>query len=124
MSYIRSTSNKELLYIFANMNGIVEFHRGPELVGKMPQEIFNGLIDKYIENFCDDVEFHDATITEVFYKEPERLGGEFKMRLEYNHEWGIEMQDVTWYYIARSNYGRNKPRWKIRLLRRFFGYII
>ena len=124
MSYIRSTSNNENLYVFANMGAIVEFHKGTELIGTMPQDVFNGLIDKYIENFCEDTEFHGAMISEVFYKQPERLGGEFKMRLEYNHEWGIEMQDVTWYYIARSNYGRSIPRWKIRLLRRLFGYII
>jgi hypothetical protein len=118
MSYIRSTSNDEHLYIFANMDGIVEFHRGTELVGTMPQEIFNVLIDLYIQHFCEDVEFHDANVREMF------VDGKPITRLEYKHNWQLDMQYVTWYYIARSNYGRSMPRWKRKLLRKFFGYII
>jgi len=121
MSYIRSTSNPEGLYIFANMSGIVEFHRFSEHVGDMPQDLFNVLIDSFIENYCEDTEFQKASIKEIFIEGKDRLGGEFNMRLEYEHKWHIDMSYVTWYYIARSNYGRSKPFWKTRLMRRLFG---
>jgi len=115
MSYIRSTSNDEHLYIFANMNSVVEFHKGTELVGTIPQDMFNMLIDMWIENYCEDVEFHDITVEDII------VDGELVIRLDFNHKWHIDMQYVTWYYIARSNYGRSKPFWKTRLMRRLFG---
>ena len=115
MSYIRSTSNDEHLYVFCNMNEIVEFHKGENYVGKMPVDIFNMLIDIWIENGQEDAEFHDATIIDTF------IGGEPFIRLEYEHKWHLDMQFVTWYYIARSNYGRSKPFWRTRLMRRLFG---
>ena len=81
----------------------------------MPVDIFNQLIDIWIENGYDDAEFHDADVKEIW------TGGEHMMKLEYNHKWHIDMSYVTWYYIARSNYGRSKPFWRTRLIRRLFG---
>ena len=97
------------------MGGIVEFHRFTEHVGNMPVDVFNGLIDTWIENCCEDTEFHNAIVSDVI------VDGKPFTLLHYNHEWDIYMQYVTWYYIARSNYGRSKPFWKTRLIRRFFG---
>ena len=118
MSYIRSTSNPEGLYIFCNMNDVVEFHKGSDFIGVMPAHVFNVLIDSYIEKSMEDAEFHDARIEEIFED------GEIKMKLSYGHHWEIVMWDTTWYYIARSNYGRSKPFWKTRLRRRLLGFWI
>jgi hypothetical protein len=102
------------------MNDVVEFHKGPELIGLMPAKIFNVLIDIWVEGLYEDCEFHDASIKEIFVNVNDRLGGEFYQRLSYNH-WHLDMSYTTWYYIARSNYGRSKPFWRIRLMRKLFG---
>ena len=112
MSYIRSPYNPEGLYIWAQVDGLCRFMVGPEIIGTMPENVSNVLIDMYVENHDEYTEFHDAKVEEVWVE------GELKMRLSYE-DWHIDMWDVTWYYIARSNYGRSKPRWKWKLMRRF-----
>ena len=127
MSYIRSPYNPEGLYIWSQVDGMCHFMIGPDMVGKIPTEVFNQLIDNYIENHDEYTEVGDARIEEVWIdvsgeKIPEDdvnpQKNELRMRLSYK-DWHIDMWDVTWYYVARSNYGRSKPRWKWKLLRRF-----
>jgi len=118
MSYIRSTSNPEGLYIWGQEDGNCRFMVGPDIVGTMPTHVFNVLIDLYVDSHEEYTEFRDAKIEEVWTGDPMN-GGEVKMRLSYGHKWHIDMWDATWYYIARSNYGRSKPRWKQKLMRRF-----
>jgi hypothetical protein len=120
MSYIRSPYNPEGLYIWSQLDGMCVFMMGEDIIGKMPSDIFDALIDIYIEDPDDEyTEFHDARVEEVWIDTEN--GKELRTRLSYNHEWEIDMWDVTWYYIARSNYGRSKPRWKLRWMRRIFG---
>ena len=118
MSYIRSGSNDEHLYIFCNMSDVVEFHKGGEFVGTMPANVFNKLIDMWIENSQEDTDHEGAVVSEVW------VDGEPFTLLHYDHQWDIYMQHVTWYYIARSNYGRSKPFWKTRIRRRLLGFWI
>lgn len=115
MSYIRSPYNPEGLYIWSQDDGMCHFMIGPNMIGKIPTNIFNGLIDTYIENFNNEyIEFHDACVEEVWVDSGK--GNELKTRLSYE-DWHIDMWDVTWYYIARSNYGRSKSSWRMRLMR-------
>jgi len=124
MSYIRGIYNPEGLYLFENMQGFVEVHQGPEYLGRIPAKLFNKLIDKHIENYDDYTEVVDnfnncnLSLTEVFEE------GGIKKVLKYHRMEPIKMWDVTWEYIARSNYGRSKPFWRIRLVRRLFGPIV
>jgi len=116
VSYIRSTTNPEGLYIVGTGKE-VEFYKGCEYPGVMPPDVFNKLIDKWIENYQEDTEIEGAKIEEVWIN---AKGDPSRMRLSYK-DWYIDMWYVTWYYIARSNYGRSKSPWKQRLMRRFFG---
>ena len=97
------------------MDDIVEFYKGKQHVGNMPVDTFNGLIDSWIENNQENTEYHDAIVTDVL------VDGKPFILLHYNHEWDIYMQGVTWYYVARSNYGRSKPFWRTRVMRMLFG---
>ena len=123
MSYIRNIYNPEGLYIFGNFKGQIEFHQGSDFLGTIPTETFDKLIDTYVENGYEECavkySFSDcvASIKEVIDKEG------VKILLTYSGVKPMEvvMWDVTWYYIARSNYGRSKPHWKLRLMRRLFG---
>lgn len=110
MSYIRSTSNPEGLYILGTHRN-VEFHKGEDFIGHMPQEIFNVLIDNYVDSYGEDCEFHDASVREIF------SDGSYVMRLMYE-DWYIDMWDVTWYFIAHSNYGRSKSKCKQKRIKR------
>jgi len=115
MSYIRSTSNPEKLYIFGNMAGDVEIYQGPKLIGYIPGDNFDKFIDLYIDNFCEDIEYNGIKIETVF---PKDTGNGIKERLSYG-DWFIDMYDVTWYYIARSNYGRSKGKF-FHFIRKIF----
>jgi hypothetical protein len=106
------------------MDGYVEVYQGPEYLGKIPAKLFNRLIDKYIENFDDYTEVVDSFNNDRLYvKEVIEKEG-VKKELKYFGMEPIKMWDVTWEYIARSNYGRSKPFWRIRLVRRLFGPIV
>ena len=124
MSYIRSPYNPEGLYIFENMNEFVEIHQGSEYMGRIPAKLFNRLIDKYIENYDDYTEVIQESNNHRLYVKEVIEGLGVKKVLKYEGLEPIKMWDVTWEYIARSNYGRTKPFWRIRLVRRLFGPII
>lgn len=131
MSYIRSPYNPEALYIWGEGNNRCRFMKGSEIVGTMPTDIFNGLIKAYVkEDVClsdGHVEYKEARVEEVWVNikgekvdeddvKPEK--NELRTRLSYK-DWHIDMWDVTWYYIAHSNYFRFKQRILIRLLKIF-----
>lgn len=96
MSYIRSISNPEGLYIFGSEEG-VEIMRGSEMIGVIPTEVFTGLIKEYIDGFCENCEYKGASIKEKW------ILGHPKTVLSYNN-FNIIMWEVTWYYIASNNY--------------------
>ena len=96
MSYIRTTSNPERLYIWANAESVF-IQMGWNEIGSMPEHIFNGLIKKYIKNSYDDTKYKGAEI-----KEARDEAGNFKMELSFG-DWNCLMWRVTWDYIALSN---------------------
>lgn len=123
MSYIRSTSNPEELYIFSSGKE-VEVHQGPELIGKLPTKVMNGLIKKYIKkNQPDKCKHKGAKVEEVWVildddrtilqekgddkfslDEAKKGNTEVMTKLSYG-DWEVYMYYVTWYYIAHSNVG-------------------
>ena len=88
MSYIRSTSNPEGLYIWGDQKEVT-IVKG-----------FNGLIKKYHKNFSD-CKFKEAEIKEI------KSGKNFKMCLSFNN-WKCIMWNVTWDYIVLSNIKKTK----------------
>ena len=93
MSYIRSTSNPEKLYIWSNGDEVT-IMMGNETVGTIPTSIFNGLIKESLNNYFDECEYKDASISDD--------ENDFKIRLKYKNI-DISMYFVTWYYIVNSN---------------------
>ena len=119
MSYIRSTSNPEALYIWSEANGDCVFLMGTEIVGKMPREVFDGLIKLYVEE--GDIEYthyKDAKVEELIDGTEWDGNTRLATRLSYK-DWHIDMWAVTWYYIAHSNYFRVKPNFWEKILHRF-----
>lgn len=97
MSYIRSTSNPEGLYIWGD-GKTVTITKGPKTIGYIPTNIFHGLIKKYNQNFYpDECSYKGASIKEV------HIGKNFKVQLSYDN-WKVNMWDVTWHYIVSVNY--------------------
>lgn len=101
MSYIRCTSNPEGLYIWSNGETVI-VQMGSIDIGKIPTNIFNGLIKKYIGNYNYDVKYNGAEIKEI-----QDGIGNFKMELSYDN-WSCLMWRVTWDYIVLSNIGSIK----------------
>jgi hypothetical protein len=113
MSYIRSTGNPEAMYIWGDADCTVTVMKGPDVIGTLPTDVMDGLINKYINGNCpDDCDYKGAKVEEVWIPVPtERITEEMKImslvstpmvRLSYG-DWKVDMWDVTWYYIARSN---------------------
>ena len=111
MSYIRSTSNLEGLYIWGDGKD-ANISKGGDLdrIRKIPQRIFDGLCKKYYKSFGANTKYKGASVKEIFVKSGKKqtklekmLGiedGEFQTRLSYK-DWYIDMWRVTWEYIAR-----------------------
>lgn len=116
MSYIRSLSNPEGLYVIHGISGKAEFFlNDPKRFLCMPAEIFNGLLDKYVRQ---DAEEHSSEGNEVYLHQgaslkylapPEQMAAfgrsceDWKWFLHYE-DWQqpIEMWDVTLDYIAQE----------------------
>lgn len=115
MSYIRSTSNPEGLYIWGDDKN-VNIVFGKELIKYIPIKIFDGLLNKYNKSCGNGVKFKGASIKETFISDGKKQtklqkafgvqSGNFKMRLSYG-DWHKDMWKVTWEYIAQHN-GRYK----------------
>jgi len=115
MSYIRSTSNPERLYIFGSVDGI-EFNVGSIHKGNIPTDLFNKFIDSYIDGYEEELTQDGILLEEIF--PADNKDHRISIRLSYE-DWHIDMWNVTWYYIARSNYGRSKGK-LFHLIRRIF----
>jgi hypothetical protein len=101
MSYIRSTSNPESLYIWGDLDQNAYVVMGSDTIGTMPTRTLNGLIKKYVRNDDDEsCKYSGAEIKEV------NVDGNFKMELSYKGKWKCHMWRVTWEYIALTNYSR------------------
>lgn len=116
MSYIRSGSNPEKLYIYGTTD-TVYISEGGKPEWSIPLNVFNGLIRKYHRKFHDcPCEYKGAQIEEIWVHEngnelkteeiDSNLGkSECKTKLSYNGNYVI-MWDVTWEYIVLSNIER------------------
>lgn len=100
MSYIRSGSNPESLYIHGDKEGTVHISMGTDHTRKIPRNVFHGLIRKYHKMFNEDVSFKGASLTERWVKCDGR--NECKTVLAYD-DWECIMWGVTWDYIAYTN---------------------
>ncbi len=98
MSYIRSGSNPEGLYIFGD-GEYVTICIGPDSSRKMPKNIFHGLIRKYHRDELG-IQFKGASLNEEWIEY--NGSSDCKVVLAYDN-WRCEMWGVTWDYIAYTN---------------------
>ncbi len=103
MSYIRSTSNPENLYVWGD--GKVTFFssrkHGPTPVYHMPTNIFHGLIRKWHRRYQEATWYKGAEIKEVWVYGDGQCN-ELRIQLSYD-AWNIKMWCVTWDHIAFTN---------------------
>jgi hypothetical protein len=113
VSYIRSGSNPEKLYIWGDGEKAT-IAEGSKMTWNIPLNIFNGLIKKFHRRFHDyPVEYKGAKVEEVWVDEDgvegvsdahlKRLDPKVKLSYE---EYHVIMWDVTWEYIVYSNIDR------------------
>jgi len=125
MSYIRSGSNPENLYIWGgkedveiSIGDVVHTHR-------VPVQIFNGLLKKFHRNYHEcPCSYKGLKVEEVwvitndkkeFVREAshddfpcsELESSTIKIKLSYK-DWKVYMWDVTWEYIVLSNLKERK----------------
>jgi hypothetical protein len=101
MSYIRSGSNPEKLYIWGDgINFYIEEGFNDSKV--IPKKIFIGLIKKWLKNNWEDTTFKDASVKEVWVTDDKTNEKESKIELSYDG-WKIHMWLVTWVYITHTN---------------------
>lgn len=118
MSYIRSGSNPEKLYIWGdkqNANIIAFNEKGNKENWYIPLDIFNGLIKKFHCHYHDyPCKYKGAQVEEVWVYEGELeftdevnplLDAECKIKLSYKEHYVI-MYEVTWKCIVYSNLKR------------------
>lgn len=102
MSYIRSGSNPEGLYIFGNLRNSVEIYPkwGHPAWGKsIPAKTWDDFCSLYVEEFFpDELELDGLSICSEWVEDKD--GRNYKTVLRYN-DWELAMWDVTWFYIIR-----------------------
>jgi hypothetical protein len=120
MSYIRSGSNPEKLYIWGDGDKAT-IAEGSKETWNIPLDIFNGLIQKYHRRYHDYPCHHKgAQVEEVWVYDgdlevddekinPILTHSERKVKLTYEDHYVI-MYDVTWEYIVYSNLNKFKIR--------------
>lgn len=120
MSYIRSWSNPENLYIWGDEENAT-IAEGTKKTWNIPLDIFNGLIKKFHRRYHDyPCQYKGAQVEEVWVYEgdievddmevnPILTRSEHKIKLSYEDNYVI-MYDVTWEYIVYSNLNRFKIR--------------
>jgi hypothetical protein len=109
MSYIRSTSNPENLYIWSDGTNIT-IEMGGDTIGQIPTDVFDGLIVKCYKSWEDTIKYKKAKIEQVFIEDntkPKILDtftqGDFKIKLSYDN-WELLMWEVTWDSVVYTNY--------------------
>lgn len=100
MSYIRSGSNPEKLYIWGDENNVVHIRDGSIDENTIPSNIFHGLIRRWHNNFGEDTFYKMASVKEVWILENGINSP--KVELSYNG-WVYNMYYSTWCCIAYSN---------------------
>lgn len=137
MSYIRSLSNPEGLYIIGSSKGIDIWHTvKPPLSSKWPKSgetpwinvptyVFHHVLNRWAEGFRDKVSYRGLVVEEVQVcpttgkppkpqsltkmLDPRTPRSEFLIRLQYKEQF-FHMWRVTWEYIVHRNDWRPKGR--------------
>lgn len=115
MSYIRSGSNPEKLYIWGDVENAT-IAEGNKDTWNIPLNIFNGLIRKFHRRFHEyPCQYKGAQVDEIWVydidDEDDNAPGHYlkssecKIKLSYGDHYVI-MWDVTWEYIVYSNHDR------------------
>ncbi len=103
MSYIRSLSNPEGLYIIASMQGRVEIMGQEDGILSLPRHVFETILANWYDRDCPD---------EIRYKGAWILVGDnlnhFRWRFGYKDLWNLDLYDVTLHYIAQGCSERRK----------------
>ena len=116
MSYIRSTSNPESLYIWSDgKNANISVGRSYKSKGRLevyfliPVKTFETLLKK--SNGFHKAKYRGASVKEVYVRSNEKRTkfdklmhmwpGDYQMRLSYKN-WHVDMWKVTWYYICKG----------------------
>ena len=114
MSYIRSGSNPEKLYIWGDEDKVF-ISEGSKDTWTIPLNIFNGLLRKFHRRYHDyPCQYKGAQVEEVWVDEDGNEGVsdshlkklECKVKLSYYEDGDVHsviMWDVTWEYIVYSN---------------------
>lgn len=98
MSYIRNTSNPEKLYIYSDGEH-VHISTGLIFIGKVPVNIFDGLIKKFHRNsHIYPCSYKGSSVTEAI----NTLYHTSFIVFEYE-EIELLMYEVTWEYIVYTN---------------------
>lgn len=101
MSYIRTGSNPEGLYIWGDEKTVhISRKKGKNVT--VPEPVFISFIEEYWKTFKyrgvpDSLTFNGLTVSEVFIK------GDPKIELSYGNHWTIYMWYSTWYYLMANN---------------------
>jgi hypothetical protein len=111
MSYIRSLSNPEKLYIWGDMNDTLHISISAYHEMTMPTSVFNMLIKLYVKDH-GSIENYSFNGGKLVYKHvgpfkdtPMGKIGEFKWVLTYKKQC-LEMWDSTWSLIVLQNMSR------------------
>jgi hypothetical protein len=101
MSYIRSGSNPEKLYIWGDGDNVT-IAEGSLPAWNIPKLDFHSLLRKYERRFHDcPCEYRGIEVTEVWVDE------ECKIKLSYKYH-SVIMWDVTWEFIVNGFINKNK----------------
>ena len=124
MSYIRCLSNPEGLYIWSDVSGDAIIAGGPDIAPgmtepeqwrRMPNELFELLLETWVQNWYEDVAItkvidgvkHEVSLIEVLksYNEETDESGRRAVTIEYRNDkgksWTLDnIWPVTMHYIA------------------------
>lgn len=120
MSYIRSLSNPEGLYIFGSKSGVEIYGPWKEDNSHfhlVPYEVWDGFCSEFVKEYDDELEYMGMSIT----YEKRKDGSDFKYYLKYE-DWELEMWAVTWDYII-SRYHDEYLLWRNKPINRFLRFI-
>lgn len=113
MSYIRSTSNPEGLYVFGGAQGVEWYERSRHLF-TIPYDVWDLLVREYIEQ--DEVNRPDLIVRERVLD-----GNRLRVVLRWQAHEPVEMWDVTWECIISryrmEHWAHNRAWWR-RLLKK------
>lgn len=110
MSYIRSLTNPEELYIWGDGKDVHVSGKKIKREITIPEKTFEGLLKKFVKGYWEDCQYQEASIKEVFIKsksKPNKIEkmlklqrGHFQMRLSYKKQ-SVDIWLVTWIYICQ-----------------------